>query len=92
LKTTWKTNPDYDALYTVYSRVRSTTDQIEESVKLRRNSENMDRVKRMLHGNVPDLWNNKERVFIREGNLVKLENGSPKKRFFILFSDLLVWG
>ena len=93
LKTTFRTNVDYDSLMTAYTRVKSTTDQVEESVKVRRNSENMERIRKILTGNYPaDLTTDKNRMFIREGTLTIERKGATKKKFFILFSDCLIWG
>jgi FYVE/RhoGEF/PH domain-containing protein 5/6 len=91
LKYTFKTHVDYAHLSHALQKISSALNKINDTKKFHDNEENLKRISKVLVGNVPDL-KLPGRIFIREGTLVKLCRKIPKKRYFMLLSDILIYG
>lgn len=91
LKYSFKTHADYSNLTNSLQKITSALNKINDTKKYHDNAENLKRLAKVLVGNVPEL-NMPGRFFIREGTLVKLCRKIPKKRYFILFNDILIYG
>ncbi|EFA85781.1 pleckstrin domain-containing protein [Heterostelium album PN500] len=82
---------DYKVIEEALAKVSEVADHINESIREKQNSEKILSIQRRFTGYVPPLLA-PLRTFIREGYLTKVCRKEPKKRWFILFSDALVYG
>eukprot|EP01133_Synstelium_polycarpum_P021330 gene21330-25617_t len=82
---------DYPVIQEALAKVSEVADHINESIREKQNSEKILSIQRRFTGYVPPLLA-PLRTFIREGYLTKICRKEPKKRWFILFSDALVYG
>ncbi|KYR00698.1 pleckstrin (PH) domain-containing protein [Tieghemostelium lacteum] len=84
-------SPDYPTIMDALEKVSQVANHINESIREKQNSEKILSIQRRFTGYVPPLLA-PLRTFIKEGYLTKICRKEPKKRWFILFSDALLYG
>jgi len=82
---------DSKLLNTALGTISKVADHINESIREKQNLEKILSIQRRFTGQCPPLLA-PLRTFIREGSLTKVCRKENKKRWFILFSDALVYG
>ncbi|KAF2072417.1 hypothetical protein CYY_006274 [Polysphondylium violaceum] len=86
-----KESSDSALLGTALDTISKVADHINESIRERQNLEKILFIQRRFTGQCPPLLA-PLRTFIREGSLTKVCRKENKKRWFILFSDAIVYG
>jgi len=92
VKFTPETHHDYKALMNALERVSEVALLVNESVRKKQNLEQLAELEKRLMGKYPKNMTQAGRVLIHEGELTKLCRKVPKKRYFFLFNDLLLYG
>ncbi|GAM18228.1 hypothetical protein SAMD00019534_014030 [Acytostelium subglobosum LB1] len=82
---------DYKVLESALQSVSEVADHINETIRERQNTDKILSIQKRFTGHVPPLLS-PLRTFIREGTLTKVCRKESKKRWFILFSDALLYG
>ncbi|EGG21050.1 pleckstrin domain-containing protein [Cavenderia fasciculata] len=82
---------DYKVIEEALHIVSGVADHVNEGIREKQNSEKILSIQRRFTGYVPPLLA-PLRTFIREGYLTKVCRKEPKKRWFILFSDAILYG
>lgn len=92
LSATAPTHPSYKALQGGVKAVQAERHKINEVVVVGYNQQKMRDVEAMFEGNqFQDLQDNPDRCLIKEGPLTRVTTKGPKKYYFHLFTDILIY-
>eukprot|EP01088_Endostelium_zonatum_P017473 TRINITY_DN5174_c0_g1_i3.p1 TRINITY_DN5174_c0_g1~~TRINITY_DN5174_c0_g1_i3.p1 ORF type:complete len:1111 (+),score=306.91 TRINITY_DN5174_c0_g1_i3:151-3483(+) len=92
LKRTDSSHPDYEGLRGCSVKSESNSKRVDEQMQKEENFMKLCKIQRQFAGQMKHSIISQNRVYIREGTLVKICRKVPKKRFFWLFNDLLIYG
>jgi len=92
LKNTPTSHPDYEVSRNTLVALEGVAQFVNESVRAKENQDKLLQVQQSLTGSKIPTIVDPNRKFVREGVLVKMCRRVPKRRYFFLFSDLLVYG
>merc|ERR1712137_917217 len=90
IKLTPEDHPDYPPTVKALQCVEKIAIHVNESVREKENQDKLLQIQQSFTNKVPTIVDQK-RKFIREGVLVKMCRRTPKRRYFFLFSDLLIY-
>merc|ERR1712137_375492 len=91
LKHTPPAHPDYEAISKTLASIQETAKYVNESIRAKENQDKLLQIQQSLTGSkIPPIVS-LSRIFLREGVLVKMCRREPKRRYFFLFNDLLVY-
>jgi len=91
LRLMFRDEEDYEYMQQALLAIIDLNTAINTSIKQQRDEDELARVQKLFTGNVPDL-RTPGRAYVREGYLIKLCRKIPKKRWFVLFNDALMYG
>lgn len=89
LKNTPDTHPDHKNLLSALEKLKIVAEQVDKAIHEQKNRESMLKIQKRVGDAVQII--EPGRVYVREGDLIKLCRKGPKKRFFALFSDMLLY-
>merc|ERR1712137_11471 len=91
LKHTPVDHPDYKPTCKTLESIQGVATFVNESVRAKENQDKLAQIQQSLTGSkIPPIVD-PDRIFLREGVLVKMCRREPKRRYFFLFNDLLVY-
>eukprot|EP01090_Pellita_catalonica_P015405 TRINITY_DN4177_c0_g1_i1.p1 TRINITY_DN4177_c0_g1~~TRINITY_DN4177_c0_g1_i1.p1 ORF type:complete len:1133 (+),score=222.54 TRINITY_DN4177_c0_g1_i1:341-3400(+) len=91
LKRTEPTHPDYENLAKALALVSDLAMRVNKEMEKEENYVKICMIQKSLIGGCPALLT-ATRLYVREGSLVKICRKVPKKRWFWLFNDSLLYG
>jgi len=92
IKNTPEQHPDYEELNNALEKIKSVAIVINESCHKQHNLEQLMELEEKLTGALPKDFVQPARKLIHEGDLTKLCRKTPKKRYFLLFNNLIMYG
>jgi len=92
LKHTPPEHADYQPTSAALLQIEDIAIYVNEAIREKENQDKLLRIQQSLVGSkIPEIVNLR-RKFIREGVLVKMCRREPKRRYFFLFNDMLLYG
>ena len=89
LTNTWPQDPEYPLIQKSIDGMGELADTINRTIREKQELEELIAIQHKFKNSPPLVAKN--RVFIREGPLVKICRKNPKMRYFFLFTDCLVY-
>jgi hypothetical protein len=89
VKNTPESHPDHKTLNSALEKLKIVAEQVDKAIHEQKNRELMFKIQKRV-GEAAQIIE-PGRIYVREGDLTKVCRKGPKKRFFALFSDILLY-